>query len=275
MEALFNWMKNNGAIFPNLEYRNGGMFATEDIPQDSVLAFLPSKLVLSHTNGTSTNLPEMAALLRKVASEPDHFFRPYIESLPWACQTPHCGAEPWPALNLTATPLFKTLVVDTMRQGVNDSLLIEFSLALSRRWDFGMCPGLDLFNHKNDAEGLTYTANQRSVVLQANKAYKKGEEVFDSYGNNKGAAFWAATYNMQHSSSFEADSNCETQLSFYASETLRTNVTARVQCFASQQLSSANYEVLKETFMGAIAHNDLAAIKGLAQVFSKGLHLVN
>lgn len=165
MDALFEWMASHGALFPNLEYRDGGMFATADLPENALLAYVPTTLVLTHTGGSNkTTIPGLAAKLHEAAMNPDHFFRPFVESLPWACQTPQCGATPWPALNLTQTELFKEVLQSA---GMNSSAVdaVEQSLALSRRWDFGLIPGMDLFNHDNAANPIAVTPNSRAILL--------------------------------------------------------------------------------------------------------------
>jgi len=275
MDALFEWMKAHGALFPSLEYRDGGMFCTSDLRNDALLAYIPTRLILSHTNGTNTNIADLAVKLREVALDPSDFFRPFIESLPWTCQTPHCGADPWPALNLTVTPLFNELVLKNMDNSHNTSYAIESSLAISRRWNFGLVPGMDLFNHMNEANPISATQNSRAVFLQSHKPYKKGEEVFISYGTNKGAAAWTSTYNMQHTSSIAEDNDCITQLSFYASSTLPTSVKARTDCFSKLNLTTENFDLLRQVFEKALALGDMAAIKGLAHRFSKNLSVTS
>jgi len=103
---MFKWAMSNGASFPNLEYRDGGMFATSHIPQHALLAYVPNQLVLGKPGSSSTTHLELADILQAAASDPNHFFRPTVEAMPWSCQVPACSAHAWPALNLTTTPLF-------------------------------------------------------------------------------------------------------------------------------------------------------------------------
>ena len=272
VDALLRWMQSNGAVFPNIEYRDGGMFATANLSENALLAYVPTTMVLTHVfDGGNTTIPGLAAKLHEVAMDPGNFFRPYVEALPWACQTPHCGATPWPALNLTETPLFQNVLmhIGNITWDVDDA--VEQSLALSRRWNFGLVPGMDLFNHDNAANAIVSTPNGKAVLLQAHRAYAKGDEVFISYGTNKGAAVWAGTYNMQHSSSAAADSECITQLSFFPGSKIAFNTTARVECFSALNMDTKNFERLGSTLKEALRRKDLAAVKGIAHTFASQL----
>jgi len=134
-----------------------------------------------------------------------------------------------------------------------------------------MVPGLEFFNHADNAHTVNSLADGTGIVLVASAAIKRGEEAFLNYGTHRGAAAWHATYNMQHSSSHEEDNGCATHLSYYASDALRFNVQKRVECFAAQVFTLSTWPLLRGTMAGALQRGDTAAVKGLARALSKAL----
>eukprot|EP00639_Heterosigma_akashiwo_P007021 CAMPEP_0194559230 /NCGR_PEP_ID=MMETSP0292-20121207/849_1 /TAXON_ID=39354 /ORGANISM="Heterosigma akashiwo, Strain CCMP2393" /LENGTH=340 /DNA_ID=CAMNT_0039407079 /DNA_START=110 /DNA_END=1132 /DNA_ORIENTATION=- len=198
LRSLLLWFEANGGyINPNLDYVNDGMFATRGpIDAGEVLAAVPEKLVFNPFREETGKLaqPDDLHLAQELIEQRENsssFFFPYLSWLPTSCQNPLC----WD-LNKISTITSHAFLehVIRIRRAVTDgsedpSFLTALSVIQSRRFDSGLIPILDMFNHDRnkgqamgklvESSGNDDSAAMLGIVAKTN--YSLNEETFNSY----------------------------------------------------------------------------------------------
>jgi hypothetical protein len=240
------WAIENGAYLnPALEYRDGGMYATGPIAQGVLLARIPVALEFPCQDCSHDVFTDK---LNAEFMNPDSKWKPYLYSLPTDCQNPLCSSS---EIDLSAFTLLGAL-----------SIRVDFpvlpisnrtSLLMSRKWESGLRPLLDLFNHNEKLGAVVYLGTDDYYYLNAKVACSKGEQVYDSYGP-------IPTWKMYLNYGFIDHGK---ELICNDQTTMRIgNDVQRVACLA--YCTSTLAQMVEE--MGeAVKHNDVTMLKGAAQ----------
>ena len=166
IETMLRWLISHGAfLHPNVSYRDGGMYATAFIAAQTTVASLPRSLEFQFTNATQPLLANIE-MFAHARGDPSHFHQPYFQALPTTCQNFACQH---PDSNEFTVRGARQLEED-MRMYASSSYPIEASTVMSRRWDSGMRPLLDLFNCEVDSNSDMYI-EQDSRDPVANTTY--------------------------------------------------------------------------------------------------------
>ena len=252
---LKDWAEACGyKIHPSIEYKIvdgiGGMYAKDDINQHDVLYSGPGS-VKSNWVGRNLNLDYLSDIIKEYklgtkseiyqmfkAFETIEFFKKYsiyfatdseFEILHQISQSACVYAQEY--RNLLSTQ-FEWLRGKFDSDVTDDDILYILLNSESRAWgDGGFNPILDLFNHSNRKGNARMMINsEHQFVLGARTPYKKGEQIYDSYGHNDIYHFCAA-YNF-----FDpGDYHC-------------SNIVARMDIGAESEIQKLQLSEIKKSF---------------------------
>ncbi len=264
--ALIDWFKAEGGIMGPLEFKDGGMWATEDIANGTVFLEAPHSVAFEAQHAAHDDLIagaiELTHELIKARALPSHRFHLYATMLQPVCQLPFCGA-PLPP-NVSTTYYYENQVNAPIQNQIPKNMWNDFSLVLSRKWRNRMVPVFDLFNH-DDVKGQPLSDQNGTFKFQANVDIKAGEQVFIHYGHHS-SAYWLQGYNMDHSN---APDTCSDALLM---RTPRHNDVQRYACFRDDK--THGYSDVANATMDAFKREDLPALKGLAEWLDAALAIV-
>lgn len=178
--SLFDWARRNGAfIHECLEYRNGGMYTTCDIPTDTYLTSIPKSLSFGG-DVTPIRFKGIEQLADRIMDKRTQTV--FTKSLPTTCQIPSCRPIDRNQVTLFgAKKLRETNVYQISRQWSEVKRNLT-SVVQSRTWtNLGMLPINELFNH--DCSAMKMMTNKTHCITSSwGTAYKAGEQVFIDYG---------------------------------------------------------------------------------------------
>lgn len=235
-------LENGGYLHKNIEYRDNGMYATGNIQKGELMASIPKTLEYKCDNCSHAEYIEM---MEKEVAKPDSFWAPYIDSLPDTCQN-----------NLCQTANSSLLTVRGMIIHNNSKMEDEESVIASRKWNTGMRPLLELFNHHHGAYPVLM--NDSHYTLNASVNYTKGDQVFDKYNNN-GVFNKFMVYGFFENKPL----TCEDMITMRRGEDVQ-----RVACIAYSNSTTA---LMLEEIKEAQKHGDLAMIKGASQWLDRNI----
>lgn len=204
--VLKEWAESIGyKLHPNIEYKIvngiGGMYATDDIPSNSILYEGPvavlndwynSKIssqyyvdiIKQYQLGVDSKIHKMF-----LAFEPIQFFKE--NSIYYASDV---ELETLSKMSLSVALQAKRYIkkIDGIREWIkehmpdvsDDTIMFVLLNSESRSWgDGGFSPLLDLFNHSNRKGNSRISIPKKSTaILSAKIDYMNGEQVYDSYG---------------------------------------------------------------------------------------------
>lgn len=252
---LKDWAEKRGyMINPSIEYKIvdgiGGMYAKDDINQYDVLYSGPGS-VKSDWTGRNLSLDYLLDIIKEYklgdkseihqmfkAFETIEFFKKYsiyfatdseFETLQQISQSAWVYAREYTDF---LTNQFEWLRGKLDSDVTDDDILYILLNSESRAWgDGGFNPILDLFNHSSRKGNARMMVNDKhQFVLGARTSYKKGEQIYDSYGHNDIYHFCAA-YNFFDPS----DYHC-------------SNIVARLDIGAESKIQKLQLSEIKKSF---------------------------
>jgi len=252
---LKDWAENLGyKLSPSVEYKvvdgAGGMYAKNDINEYDVLYSGPVS-VKSDWAGRNLSLDYLSDIIREYklgnkseiyqmfsAFETMEFFKKYsiyfvtdseLETLQQISESAWVYAQEY---RNKLKNQFQWLR-DKFDGDVTDDDIIYILLnSESRAWgDGGFNPILDLFNHSSrKGNARMRVSSENRFVLGARTSYKKGEQIYDSYGQNDIYHFCAA-YNFFDPS----DYHC-------------SNIVCRLDITAESEVQKLQLSEMKKSF---------------------------
>ena len=188
-ELLFRWARDNGAyIHKCLTFRDGGMYATCDIPARTMITAVPWRLAFKPNRphnwvGLAEQLLDQGFL-----KTPSSLF---ISGLPTSCQQPKCKFN---------TSKLTLLGVKRIRANIPDGFYtwstekqIAYSVVKSRTTPGGLVPVNDLFNH-NSQRGDVQSTNKTHYLQYTLNAVVAGEQIYSNYREFKSQMHVYANY---------------------------------------------------------------------------------
>jgi hypothetical protein len=248
--AHIAWALERGVyLHPNLEYRaeEGGMFATAPILPNEILALIPKKMEFPCTDKAEIEEAEQCA--KEFAEEKSNlnsYWRGYFDSLPADCQNPLCRE-----IDMKDVTIYGR---NALKNSFRLPIPIDNSVIMSRRWNTGMRPLMDLFNHHKDA-GTVNPTDQDMYVLE-NKIYTPaGGEVYENY--SAGAMMFRDTWVRFGFADTQAEMTCQDMRIFRLGDAAK-----RVACIAD---ADSNLNEMVAELNLALKYDDMTMIKGVAQ----------
>lgn len=250
-----NWAINNGAyLHENLEYRIQGMYAINKIEEGEILAQVPISLIFKCDKCTSYEFDEK--LKQSILNE--NKWTPFVKSLPTSCQNPLCEKT----CNNTILTILGCRKLDKLSKKFTTSFSNLTSVAISRRFEIGMIPLIDLFNHKHNGDEVfkfwdINDFENPSMMVEASKTYEN-EEVFIKYGSYN-------LFQLYTTYGFIASHNPSCSDMTY----MRVGLSSeRISCIAT---SNSTIELMVKEISEAFLQNDTVMIKGAAQWLDKNI----
>jgi hypothetical protein len=258
-------LKNGGFLHPNLEYRDGGMFATGLINRNELLASIPKSLEFP-CPGTIEEC--LISFKEEMAKGVTSKWWPYLKSLPTTCQNKLC--EDIDKSDFTIAGF------DALKDRWPNKMDIEASILMSRRWGSGLRPMLDLFNHHYQAyyvDEPSETTNElhlntlsaevkqemadvlSTYYLFAHQDYILGDQVYTRYNDNR---IWDNSVKYGFFEINDRKLECEDMYAMRLGA-----VVDRVACWSD--LKGIRIENLLDEMKEALKYEDFALIKGAAQ----------
>ena len=255
-EKMFKWLKSQGAyLHPQLIYQNQGMFATNHIPANTLVASLPLSLEFArHDLSYSTFIDHFVSS----RNDPNHFHQPYFQALPTSCQSFLCN--PPLAENFTVAGAQRVFNLVKSNQKMNPDLIAS-SIVSSRQWASGMRPMLDLFNHDFHL-GDRILDTPDAYTLKTKDSVNAGDQVYWSYldiNQKSGLAFdFYMTYGILPK---EIEFDCADML------LLRDggNIVERMNCIASATDSTVQSMADEIYAASMVVPMDVIMLKGASQ----------
>ncbi len=263
-QKQLKWAKKRGLFFDDRIERktvNGvaGLFATQDIPAGAKLIAYPVDKTIKnindkrYTDKTSTTVKQIhAALLEYSKGKSSEYYGHFMqfESLDdlKSFSTYFYTEEDLQLLESMNYFLAKSVreINDTLQSRISEIKSLEPEIAEetivlvtlnyhSRAWgDANFLPVMDYANH-SDRRGKQRGCKDGEYILEAKQAYKKGEEIFLSYGR-KDIYFHAIYYNyfdpngvhyIQYGPRFvqAAESQIEKEIAQYTASKFKLDIT--------------------------------------------------
>ena len=222
--------------------KDGGMYATCHLPQETVIASFPKNETRSGM--TVIEYSDHLSAVKRNASHPWHAF---AMTLPTTCQSPfgNCGFPMRSETTIAGRTLIHAVVSEN-RPSVMDSVV------KSRQWDHGMIPILEFFNHDSSL-GKILQENTTHYFLETAYYQPKGSHIYISYGNSRTLVYYVVYGFIDYSTPFSCDDMRTLRI--------RDQNETRIQCIANSTSTKSQMEEEKKE---ALEVDDIAMVQGAA-----------
>jgi hypothetical protein len=242
--AVINWVRENGGFFhSNLEYRDFGVYATGPININETLVDLPISLEFAACDNCEHEVIEKK--IKEERLNPNSKWKIYVNTLSDNCENLLC--------NELDREIFTNAGIASIKILFPKLISNLTSVIISRRWDTGMRPGMDLFNHHMNAASAEYNNENNKYYLLSTKKYYTGDEVYLKYNEN---AVWDKYFRYGFIENKEL--TCDDMRAMRSG-----NVAQRVACIAYWK--TTNLKLILDEMNVAMKYNDIGMLKGGAQ----------
>lgn len=206
MDAYLDLVKTcvskGGFVHPNLEYRSMGMFSTGPIKAGTVILKIPVTFIIAlHTlsfdkSDCFGDWINLALAMHTDSKREDSMFKPWYSMLKHQDHISMLDNAQFELIKSVHTGVWEQIMnrktkVDNLRKVLDgeelQSALHYLTVVFTRAWtnaEYGCycVPLLDLYNHVNNGMAIVSTESHR--LIQTDRDYESGEELFVKYGDN-------------------------------------------------------------------------------------------
>lgn len=203
LDLVNTCVSKGGFVHPNLEYRSMGMFSTGPIKAGTTILKIPPTFFittenLSHEKSDSlctwTNL---ALAMHTDSKREDSMFKPWYDMLKHQDHVSMLDDQQLEVIKSAHSGIWEQIMirktkVDNIRELFDgeelQSILHYLTVVFTRAWwtneNYGChcVPLLDLYNHVNN--GMTIMTYESYRLIQTDRDYETGEQLFMKYGDN-------------------------------------------------------------------------------------------